>query len=262
MNPRCGLHTHSIYSDGKNTTEEMIQAAIAAGLKTIGISDHAHMDFEDVWGMKLSKIESYKAELSRLKEKYGVLIEIKCGIEQDLYSDTDTAGYDYVIGSVHHIKVGDEYIPVDESAEILKKACEKHYEGDFYRMAEAYYEGVARIAEVTKPDIIGHFDLITKFCEKEALFDENDERYKAAWKKAADALLPYGIPFEINTGAITRGCRPTPYPSKEIYRYLKENGASFVYSSDSHSAEALTDSHKDFFVNKAVNSIRYKDYYE
>jgi histidinol-phosphatase (PHP family) len=45
--------------------------------------------------------------------------------------------------------------------------------------------------------------------------------------------------FEINTGAISRGYRATPYPSAEIIAYLKQRGAILLLSSDSHSKETL-----------------------
>ena len=35
------FHTHSTYSDGDNTLEEMVQAALAKGFSAYGFSDHA-----------------------------------------------------------------------------------------------------------------------------------------------------------------------------------------------------------------------------
>ena len=35
------LHMHTIWSDGTNTAEEMVQEAIRKGLETVGISDHS-----------------------------------------------------------------------------------------------------------------------------------------------------------------------------------------------------------------------------
>ena len=71
------------------------------------------------------------------------------------------------------------------------------------------------------------------------LFDESHPRYVAAWQKAADALLKTGKSFEINTGAISRGYRVTPYPSPDILAYLKARGAKLFLSSDSHAANTL-----------------------
>ena len=159
-----------------------------------------------------------------------------CGIEQDFYSNEHTDGYDYVIGSVHYLKTGDEFIPIDLSADCLTNAVKKYYNGDFYKIAEEYFSTVAKIKNA---QIIGHFDLITKFNEGFCLFDESDERYVNAYKNALDTLLKKDIIFEINTGAISRGYKTKPYPSKNILDYIRKNGGKTVLSSDCHKKEAL-----------------------
>lgn len=228
------LHTHTFYSDGKTSPEEMVLSAIEKGLETYGISDHSYTSIDDTYCMKKDKIPEYIAEINALKEKYKDKITLLCGIEQDYFGDFPVDDFDYAIGSVHYFTVDGKYIPVDESAQIIKDACDKYFGGDIYAMCEQYYGYEADIIEKTNADIIGHFDLITKFQEQTPLFDESHPRYVAAWKKAVDKLLKTGRPFEINTGAITRGYRTTPYPSEEIKKYILENGGSFVESSDSH----------------------------
>ena len=61
------LHMHTVFSDGKNTPEEMVQEAIRLGLDTVGISDHSHLD---PCGMTLETSAEYRAEIARLKQKY------------------------------------------------------------------------------------------------------------------------------------------------------------------------------------------------
>ena len=89
---------------------------------------------------------------------------------------------------------------------------------------------VSDIYNKTKCDIIGHFDLITKFNEGNALFDASDERYKSAAKAAAEALLKTPAVFEVNTGAMSRGYRDEPYPAKEILDMLICNRNSTICS--------------------------------
>lgn len=233
------LHMHTSYCDGKNTPEEMILAAIEKGLKTVGISGHSYTFFDESYCMQKADIPRYISELHYLRAKYFDRIHVLCGVEQDYYSDFPTDEFDYVIGSVHYVKIGEEYIPVDESAQILREAAEKHFGGDILALAELYFDTVADVVNKTDCDIIGHFDLITKFIEKEPLFDTADPRFIAAWQKAADALLKHDVPFEINTGAISRGYRSSPYPGEEMIGYIKERGGSFVLSSDAHSADNI-----------------------
>ena len=233
------LHVHTVFSDGKSTPEQVVLSAIEKGLSTIGFSDHSYTPFDKGYCLKEEKISDYINEISSLKEKYSDKIEILCGIEQDYYSSPSPNGLDFVIGSVHYIKIGNEYVPVDNTPEHLRAAAEKYFGGDIYALIEEYYRLAGEVAEKTNADIIGHFDLITKFSEKEKLFDQSHPRYIAAWQSAADRLLKANIPFEINTGAISRGYRTTPYPEKSIIEYIKQKGGSFVFSSDSHHADTL-----------------------
>ncbi len=241
------LHTHTTYCDGKNTPEEMVLAAIEKGLSRIGFSGHCYTFFDERYCMSIPNVIKYMAEINVLKEKYRGKIEIRCGVEQDYYSNFSRMGFDYVIGSVHYVKVGEEYIPVDESAEILTAAAEKHFGGDIYALAEEYFRTVGDVLAKTGGDIIGHFDLISKFNEGGRMFDENHPRYVKAYTEAIDRLLPYEKPFEINTGAIARGYRTHPYPSKAQIKYIAENGGSFMLTGDTHAAENLCYEHEKWY---------------
>ncbi|QTE68190.1 histidinol-phosphatase [Clostridiales bacterium] len=230
------LHMHTVWSDGTNTAEEMVQEAIRKGLETVGISDHSS---GDPCGMTLEQSADYRAEIARLKEKYAGQIRVLCGLERDYFTD-DFADYDYTIGSVHWLAMPDgHHVPVDYMAEKLREGADKYFGGDFYALAEAYYAMMAKVVEVTKCDIIGHFDLITKFIEQDPAFDTNHPRYVKAWQQAADELLKTGKPFEVNTGAISRGYRTTPYPAKEIRDYIREHGGKLIMSSDAHAKENI-----------------------
>ena len=51
--------------------------------------------------------------------------------------------------------------------------------------------------------------------------------------------MPYGKPFEKDTGAMARGKRSIPYPSPAILRMIKENGGDIIFSSDCHDKNFL-----------------------
>ncbi|MBR4173254.1 MAG: histidinol-phosphatase [Clostridia bacterium] len=230
------LHIHTVYCDGKDTPEALVLAAIERGMECIGFSSHSYTSFDESYCMKRDSFAAYKDEIAVLKEKYKNKIKILCGIEQDLYADEPAVGFDYVIGSVHYLKVGNDYFPVDFRREILVDAVKKYYGGDIYKLAEDYFLNVTKIKNA---DIIGHFDLITKFNENGCLFDEKNGRYIAAYIKALDILLKNDVIFEINTGAISRGYRKTPYPSSAIIDYIKSNGGKLILSSDCHAKNML-----------------------
>lgn len=233
------FHVHTTFSDGNNSPEEMVLAAINQGMTAIGFSDHSYTDFDQTYCLAKEKIAEYRATVSELRKKHRDRITVLCGIEQDYFSKEPTGGYDYVIGSVHYLKVHDAYIPVDATADILLSATQKYFNGDIYALAEEYYKTVGDVVQKTGATIIGHFDLITKFNENGVLFDENHPRYINAWKKAVKELLKSDAVFEINTGAVSRGYRTVSYPSSDIRNYILEHSGSFILSSDSHSTDAL-----------------------
>ncbi len=230
------LHMHTVFSDGRDTPEEMVREAIRKGLETVGISDHST---GDPCGMTHEDRAAYKAEIARLKEKYAGQIRVLCGLERDFLTD-DFTEYDYTIGSVHWLPMPDGHrVSIDWTAEKLREGAEKYFGGDMVALAEAYYAAEARVVEVTKCDIIGHFDLVTKFIEQDPAFDLHHPGYVKAWQAAADRLLETGKPFEVNTGAMSRGYRTSPYPSEEIRQYLLARGGRLLLSSDAHAKENI-----------------------
>ena len=231
-------HVHSVFSDGVNTLEEVAAAACERGVKILGFTDHGYAPYDTYCCMRRENVPVYRETCRKLKETYAGRMEVYCGIEQDIFSEESTDGYDYVIGSVHYLFLTGEYLTVDWKRERLERATAL-LGGDMLRVAEEYYRIVSQVTERTCCQLIGHFDLISKLNEREHLFDENDPRYIEAWQQAADALLKAGVPFEINTGAISRGYKTEAYPAAPIRRYLRDRGASFVLSSDSHNKETL-----------------------
>ena len=182
-------HAHSTYSDGKNTLEEMVQAAINSGMKEIGFTDHAPMQFFCDWSMDASKVQDYKSEVLALREKYKDQIKIYLGIEQDYYSIPADPDYDFILGSVHYVYKNGQYLSVDISASEVHDFINKQQNGDAYAYCEDYFKLVGDIYEKTNCDIVGHFDLVTKFNETIPLIDINNPRYVKAYTEALNKLL-------------------------------------------------------------------------
>ena len=172
----------------------------------------------------------YRRDIDALKKEYDGRMNILCGLELDYNSDVDTTPYDYVIGSVHNLYVDGKYRVIDHTAEDFTELLESHYQGSFHLLAEAYYACVADVARKTKADIIGHLDLITKFQDR--LHLPQDTAYCKLAFEAIHTLIPYGKPFEINVGAITRGYRTTPYPADVLLREIRKCGGSIIFTGD------------------------------
>ncbi len=140
----------------------------------------------------------------------------------------------------------------------------KYYGGDMAAMAADYYKQVGNIVKKTECDIIGHFDLVTKFNETlpVQIVGTADPRYMTAWMDAVDRIFEdtaelrkSGKPnrletlglieagdkpvFEVNTGAMAKGYRTTPYPAADQMKYIKNKGGILILSSDSHSTDKI-----------------------
>lgn len=181
----------------------------------------------------------YKREVFRLREKYRDQIKIFYGLEADFYAGVPLEGYDYLIGAVHALKIGEAYVGFDRTADRVREIIDGYFDGDGLAFAEEYYRTLARLPEAGPFDIIAHFDLITKNLEKADLFDPKDPRYLKAAISAAECLagkIPY---FEVNTGAIARGYRTTPYPAPELIGVLRELGFGAIITSDCHDRRML-----------------------
>ena len=235
----CNLHAHTTYCDGANSPREMVMAAAARGFYALGLSGHAYTPFDTSFCMTPEGTRDYFAELRRLKTEFTGVVEVYAGIEQDLFSPPPELPFDYVIGAVHYLHVGKAYLPVDESAEDCRAQVEQYFGGDWYAWAEAYYAQTARVAQETRCDIVAHFDLITKYNECNLLFNENEPRYRRAALAALDPLLESGCLFEVNTGAMARGLRSTPYPAPFLLRTIAQAGRGIVLSSDCHDMFSL-----------------------
>lgn len=100
------FHMHTVYSDGSNTIEEMMESAKRMGLSYIGVSDHSHSAFY-ARGLNKNEIMRQLEEIDRLNDKYQDF-QIFKGIESDIlpdgsldYDEDILKLFDFVIASVH-----------------------------------------------------------------------------------------------------------------------------------------------------------------
>lgn len=229
------LHTHSVFSDGKHTLEENVRSAIEKGMCSLGFSDHSFTACDTSYCMKLEQYEAYRKECARLKAAYSDRIPLYTGLELDAYSECDRSQFDYLIASVHYLVLDGVCHPIDHSAQQQKDCMAQAFGGDVLAMAKAYYDLLAAHVEKTKPTLVGHFDVITKF----SLMPEEDPRYQQIAGEALERVMKTCPYIEMNTGAISRGVRKIPYPSMELLEIIRDNGGEVVLGSDSHHRDNL-----------------------
>ncbi|HEY4147469.1 MAG TPA: helix-hairpin-helix domain-containing protein [Chitinophagaceae bacterium] len=122
------IHSHSNWSDGSYTIEEMAIACIAAGYEYLVISDHSKSAFY-ANGLSEERIREQHRHIDELNEKlkpFKIFKSIECDILNDGnldYSDSILSTFDLVIASVHsNLKMSE-----DKAMLRLLKAIENPY---------------------------------------------------------------------------------------------------------------------------------------
>lgn len=235
------VHTHTTFCDGKNTPEQMVEAAIRQGLSIIGFSGHSYVPKDD-FGIHPDTLPVYCAEINRLKEAYAGKIDVLLGIEIDPDApQTDLSPFDYVIGSSHSVRdtQGRAWV-VDHSPQKLRQAIDEGFGGDALALATAYFDQLADFVLALRPTIVGHFDLITKFNDKHPMLNPDAPAYRASALRALDRVLDAGLVCEVNTGAISRGWRKDPYPAPFLLQRILARGGQITLTADTHAADTIT----------------------
>lgn len=108
------IHSHSDWSDGSNTIEQMAKACIDKGFEYLVISDHSKSAFY-ANGLQEERIKAqhqYVDELNNKLKPFRIFKSIECDILNDGsldYSENILATFDLVIASVHsNLKMTEE----------------------------------------------------------------------------------------------------------------------------------------------------------
>ena len=227
--------------------------------------------------MHFEQYKDYLAEIARLKETYADQLQIYSGLELDYYSmvqsgsicgkdlengtlDTgsvindspifslsELSKFDYIIASVHYIVKNGICYPIDHSPEQQLHCIQNAFDSDVYAMAQYYFDLLCEHVERVKPTVVGHFDVITKF----SLMPEDDERYCEIARTTLRRILKTCPYIEVNTGAIARGWRKTPYPGHDLLETILKEGGEVVLGSDSHHRDNLI-----FYFDETVKQLK------
>jgi DNA polymerase (family 10) len=105
-NLRGTFHVHTTFSDGRNTVQEMLGAALERGWEYVGISDHSVTAYY-AGGLNEDKLKAQQAEISK-QEKAVVPMRVFRGTEADIlpdgtmdYGKKILSKFDFVVASVH-----------------------------------------------------------------------------------------------------------------------------------------------------------------
>jgi histidinol-phosphatase (PHP family) len=241
-------HTHTPYCDGQSSIASMIARAQELGFVSLGFSGHAWQGFDPDYSMSAEGQKAYLAELRALQKLHGdrgILPKLYVGLEQDALvplaqKEENRRDFDYIIGSTHYLYNVANGIreAVDGPKERIVRLVREVFGGDALEMAKAYFKLLGDTVKSSRPDLIGHFDVVRKNADVLGLETTKPE-YRLAALSAMETAYQGCRLLEVNTGIIARGYDTLPYPAAFLLEAWREMGGDVTLTSDCHYARNL-----------------------
>ena len=266
-----GGHSGEFCEHATSTLRAVLEAAVAFGYHTFGVSEHAPRGQERFLdaserekGYTVEQLrrefEAYAEEIDALAAEFEGRITVLRGFEAEV---VPTAGYqeemlgwrrrfgfDYMVGSVHYV---DEMQIDGEKAE-FHEAVEKA--GGLEPFAIRYYDTVASMVQALRPDVVGHLDLIRQNASRDAALDTPPIREAAG--RALNVIKQHDCILDLNTAGYRKGLG-SPYPAPWLVRLADDMGIGFCFGDDSHGpaqvGEGLEQGRR-YLVDNGVAEIR------
>jgi DNA polymerase (family 10) len=196
------LHTHSNYTDGRNTIEQMAKAAKEMGYRYIAMTDHSqHVTVAG--GLKPKDLRKQFEEIDKINEKLKNFTILK-GCEVDILED------------------GELDLPDDVLKELDVRICSVHYKFNLSKKKQT--ERVIRAMDNPWFNILGH--------PTGRLINER-QPYEIDIEKVIKAAKEKGCLLELNA-------HPDRLDLSDIHcKMAKESGVKIVISTDAHQTDHL-----------------------
>lgn len=221
-------HTHTLRCrHAKGTEREFIEAAVAAGMKTLGFSDHAPQlfpgDYDSDFRMLPEETEDYVNTLLSLREEYKGQIDIKIGYEAEYYPDI----FDAFLRHIRQYPC--DYLILGQH--FLDNETTRRYSGrktDDVRYLTDYVDQVCAAIRTGRFTYVAHPELQN--------FTGDRTVYRREYGRLIRCAMEEGIPLEINLLGLAGGRH---YPCPDFWCLAGEMGADAVIGCDAHEPMAL-----------------------
>lgn len=217
---RCG---HAVGED-----KEYIEAALNAGLKVLGFSDHTPMPFpsghHSGHRVPLDKADDYFYSLSELKKEYKNDIEIHIGVETEYYPETFDLYCEYMSQfPCEYMILGQHFLWREEDG------ISSFHKSDDPEKLRSYFKNVLQAVKTGKFLYIAHPDVIN--------YTGDIEIYNTETRNFLKEIKKLEIPIEINCLGLSDDRH---YPNKKFFKIAAEIGNRVVVGIDAHSPELLS----------------------
>lgn len=248
---RIDCHTHTYLSGhGEGTVEEVVTAAVAAGLSTIALTEHLplpiELDPDHTFTMDARNVDLYLNAVVAAREAHPE-IEVITGTEADWRVGAQEwlierlGPYEIVLGSVHMLSDGWAH---DNAGQIA--GWETHDVDAVWReYFELWCDAVASEVPFT---IMAHPDLPKKFGFRPT-FDLGE-----LFAHAAACAARHDVMVEVNTAGLRKPVKEV-YPGPDFLKALCDAGVDCTVSSDAHSPSEVA-----FGIDHAYTAMRQAGY--
>ncbi|MDO4501847.1 MAG: histidinol-phosphatase HisJ family protein [Coriobacteriia bacterium] len=229
------MHSHTGYvAHGRGTVDELVRAAVDAGLSTLGITEHnwlsERIDPTHWVGMERPRVSDYLADIARAREQYPQ-ITLVAGMEMDylgsaedrIIDPAELAPFDYLLGSVHYVDGWAMY----SSKEADKWGDQEHVDALWRRYFEVWCEAASGPMPYT---VMSHPDLVKKH-GRYASFD-----VAPLYEQAAEAARAGERMVEVNTSGDLYVCGQV-FPAPDLLRQFCRAGVPCTVGTDAHCAQ-------------------------
>ena len=255
-------HSSDYCDHADDTLRDMIDAAVAFGYRTFGVTEHVPRfgarylytkELELGWTVETNRdhFARYTQDLQPLVAEYADRgLTILRGFEAEIvppdeyqsimlgYRDeklpNGRPAFDYFVGSVHFINGHS----IDGPRELFEQAIESC--GGVAELVQEYYRQVAFMVETLQPDMVGHFDLIKlnllrnpDFGYPNILNEHERRRCLDAGQAALETVRARNGILDLNTAGWRKNLNE-PYPSAYWTEQAKLLGVPFCFGDDSH----------------------------
>ena len=237
-------HTHTTFSDGRNSISEMVGQAKKLGWKAIGISDHltVHPSLSKGYTYFSSfseALEPVKRHIAAIREvaKENPEIKVYAGFEVDYFPLSgwmdefrefkQKIDVDYLINGNHQVTS-------EDGTEVYEIYHFQRYGLSESKIKELFHNHFCNIRKAIESDefsFLAHID----FARWSGVIGEYD--FAEEIKGIVTALKEHNMPTEINTKG--KNSIGSFYPARWIIEELVKNDIPLVISDDAHSVSQL-----------------------
>ncbi|ADU27529.1 histidinol-phosphatase HisJ family protein [Ethanoligenens harbinense] len=246
---RTDLHIHTDNSpDAEHSTTEICISAIEKGIGIIAVTDHCEIDRYEVDGYDRSVRQSF-FDVLKARKVFEDRLEILQGIELgNVMYDTKLAHdvirahpYDFVLGSLHHIKGVDDFAFLD------------YEEQDPEALLAAYYEEMEHMVEWGEFDVLAHLTYPLRYINGEQKKNVDVRKFEGQITRVLRKAIEKGIGLELNTSGLRQAYGMTMPDIWGLSLYRSLGGTILTIGSDAHTLQDVG-SHVDEGMRLAVQA--------